>query len=499
MTKRSDIERVLDLWLDDGPTHVPDRVFDEAVAAVYRAPQRSPWRLRWRNLTVNTRLLAASIAVLAVVAVVGVGLYALRPTDNTATTPTPTPTVTPEVTSAPTSSACQPSEPGCRGALASGIHFSDQLVTPLRYSVPEGWRKELDVPGALNLVANGTTPETFIAVWPDWQIMSQSDCANRPEEGLGRGVSDLVTFLVDHPGLVASPPEAVVLGGLPGIVLDIRRDEAWTGPCPNAVNLFTHQGTINDIGWQDVSGSRVNRLWLLDGPDGHVTNVAIEAPNDEAFDAFAEIATPVIESIVFTDKSSCVDGSPCIGRLLPGAHRTWSPFSQPFAYVVPDGWKNIFNTAHGYVVQPADETQKGGGRGIYVFLDLQASNQAACTRSSQPGVGRTREDLVAWLTSLPDLSISDPVNVEVGGLSGVTYDLRALGSGPVCGSGDYMLWFADDPNFWWGMTPGNPERHFVLDRPDGGTVFIIVTAPEADFDGFVEAAMPIVESFAFSS
>lgn len=497
MTQRNDIERALDLWLADGPTHVPDRVFDDAVTAVYRAPQRSPWRLRWRNLKVSTRLLvAASIAVLAVVGV-GAGLYALRPTDNTATTPTPTPTVTPDVTSAPTSSACQPSEPACLGALAAGIHFSDQLVTPLRYTVPEGWRKELDVPGALNLVANGTTPETFIAVWPDWQIMSQSDCGNRPEEGLGRGVSDLVTFLVDHPGLVASPPEAVVLGGLPGVVLDIRRDEAWTGPCPNAVNLFTHQGTINDIGWQDVSGSRVNRLWLLDGPDGHVTNVAIEAPNDEAFDAFVEIATPVIESIVFTDKSSCVDGSPCVGRLLPGAHRTWSPFSRPFAYVVPDGWTNDWNVPLGYAVLPVDAAQ-AAEPGIFIFLDVYGSDQTSCTRRPASGVGRTSADLVAWLDSLPDLSITAPTPVSVGGLAGARLDVSVTSGGPVCSPGDYQLWVSDYQPLWWGLTPGHPTRHYLLDLPDRHNVLIVVPAPEADFDALMAIADPIIESFDFA-
>ncbi|NJD27815.1 MAG: hypothetical protein FIA92_05905 [Chloroflexi bacterium] len=498
MTQRTDIERVLDLWLADGPNHVPDRVFDDAVAAVYRAPQRSPWRLRWRDLKVSTRFLAAAIAVLAIVAV-GVGLTALGPTSNTGASPSPSMAPTPTPTQAAVTddpSLCQPSDPECTGRLAAGTHSTAAVLAPVRYTVPEGWQKPLDVPGAMNLEADGAPANTIIAVWPDWNIMSQSTCENRPEEGRGRSVEDLLAFLIDHPGLVVSTPERVVLGGLPGVVVDVRRDETWSGPCTNAVNLFTHQGTINDIGWQDISGDRVNRLWLLDGPNGHVTNVAIEAPNSDAFDAFVEIATPVIESFRFQREALCVDTSECTGPLLAGLHHAGPPLEQPFTYVVPDGWVNDWNVPLGYALVPAGATETSEP-GIFIFLDVYGSDQTSCTRRPAGGLGRTSADLVAWLGALPDLSITAPEPVVLGGLTGSRVDVSVTSGGPVC-SGDYQLWVSDYQPLWWGLTPGHPTRHYLLDLPDRHNVLIVVPAPEADFDALMAIADPIIESFDFT-
>jgi hypothetical protein len=280
-------------------------------------------------------------------------------------------------------------------------------------------------------------------------------------------------------------------------VLDIRRNAGWSGPCTNAVNLFTHQGTINDVGWQDISGDRVNRLWLLDGPNGHVTNVAIEAPTSEAFDAFVEIATPVIESFRFQRDALCVDASDCAGPLLPGLHVAGSPFGQPFSYDVPDGWVNDWSVPLGYALVPAAAAETSEP-GIFIFLDVYGSDQTSCTRRPASGVGRTAAELVAWLGSLPDLSITPPEAVTLGGLSGTRVDVAVTSGGPVCGPGDYQLWVSDYAPLWWGLTPGHPQRHYLLDRPGGHNVLIVVPAPEADFDAFMDTSRPIIESFDFT-
>jgi hypothetical protein len=491
MTQRNDIERVLDLWLGDGPTHVPDRLFDEAVAAVYRAPQRSPWRLRWRNLNVSIRLLAASIAVLAIVGV-GAGLYALRPTDNTGTTPTPTPTPTPTADA----SLCQTSDSACTGLLAAGPHRTSQLLVPTRFTVPEGWRKDLDVEGALNLFWTEDA-DSFIAVWPDWQIASQGNCTSSPEPGLGRRAVDLVSFLTEHPGLITSSPEAVTLGGLRGFMLDARKNPDWNdGPCPNKVSMFTHVGTINDIGWITMPDVRQARYWFLEAGDGHVVNVAIDAANPAMADAFVAAATPIVESMQFIGQAGCVDGSRCLGVLAPGTYTT-REMEVPLTFTVPDGWVNDWDVPLGYAIVPADAAETSEP-GIFIFLDVYASTQTACSRLPAPGVGRAAADLVAWLASLPDLSITPPEAVTVGGLSGTRVDVSVTSGGPVCSPGDYQLWVSDYGPLWWGLTPGHPQRHYVLDLPSRHNVLVVLPAPEADFDALMEAVAPIVESFDFA-
>ena len=490
MTQRSDIERVLDLWLGDGPTHVPDSVFDDAVQAVYLAPQRSPWRLRWRDLKVSTRLLAAAIAVVAVVAV---GLYVVYPIVVSGPAATPSPSASPAPTATAATSLCQPVDPACLGDLAAGTHFTSAFLTPLRYTVLDGWRKSLDVEGAVNVETNAF-PNAIVAVWPDWQIASQTTCTSEPEPGRDRSVGDLVTFLTSHPGLIVTTPQATTLAGLPGQVLDIRRNPEWSGPCPNAVNLVTHVGTIDDIGWIDISGSRVMRLWFLDGPDDHVTNIAIDAPDSTSFEGFVEVATPIIESIVFTGKSSCIGQTPCVGSLREGRHETWAPFGQPFAYSVPGDWANSYASAGGYAIQR--EGERGAFRaGIFVWTGLRARS---CAASPETGVGQTAAELVAWVGSLKGFTQSDLTEVNLGGLSGFRYDLTVSADAAMC-SGEAKLFRSDDDQtLSWGLTPSFKERVFALDDGTGGNVFIIVTAKAGDFDAFVEAAMPIIESFDFA-
>ena len=121
MTQRNDLERVLDAWLAEGPTQVPDRVFDDAIEHLYRQPQPSAWRSRWRtfDMTAPMRLAAA----LAVVAIVGAGVVLLGPGNVSPPRPTavPSPSVLPTPTSLETSTGMTLGPPaGVDGAADDG-------------------------------------------------------------------------------------------------------------------------------------------------------------------------------------------------------------------------------------------------------------------------------------------------------------------------------------------------------------------------------------------
>ena len=204
---------------------------------------------------------------------------------------------------------CQPSEPDCIGPLAPGIHSSANLITPFTFEVPDGWTKNLDVPGSFNLTSSAF-PAGAIAVIPDWAIVSQRRCTLAPEPGLGRSVDDLVTWLTEHPGLITSKPVPVALGGLEGQMLDVRKDPDWRDtrgkgelgpnhPCSGRVGLFTHQGTIDDPGYWDIDDSMRMRLLFLDAGDHHVVTVHVETSDRSSFESFVEGATPIVESLDF--------------------------------------------------------------------------------------------------------------------------------------------------------------------------------------------------------
>ena len=494
MTQRSDIERVLDIWLADGPIHVPDRVFDDAVAAVYRAPQRSPWRLRWRNLTVSNRLLAAAVAALAIVTV-GVALTALAPTSDLGASPSPSAATSQPPTARPTAAACATTDPTCTGPLAAGAHRTANLLVTTRFTVPEGWSKDLDVPGALNLLWSGAS-DSFIAVWPDWQIASQTGCSREPEPGRGRRASDLVDYLATHPGLITTVPEEVTLGGLRGYRLDARMDPEWTGgPCTNEVQMFTHVGTIDDVGWITMPEGRQTRYWFLEAGDGHTVHVALDAASEALAATFFAAATPIVESMQFSRLAECVDSSACLGALEAGTYTT-GELEIPLTFTVPEGWANDWDVPLGYALIP--EGAEASEPGIFVFLDVYASNQEVCSRQPAAGVGRTAADLAAWLGTLPDVTLGAPEAVTVGGLTGTRVDVSVVSGGPVCSPGDYQLWVSDYGPLWWGLTPGHPQRHYLLDLPGRHNVLIVVPAPEAEFDALVASVEPIIASFAFA-
>ena len=79
MNGQRDIERTLDAWFVDGPSVMPDRLFDAVLDQVERTPQQRLARLRLRLTEMNPRiriytaLAAALLVVVAAVAVIGGG------------------------------------------------------------------------------------------------------------------------------------------------------------------------------------------------------------------------------------------------------------------------------------------------------------------------------------------------------------------------------------------------------------------------------------------
>jgi hypothetical protein len=96
MNGQRDIERTLEVWLLDGSSTMPDRLFDAVFDQVERVPQRRVAHLQLRFTEMNPRirlftvLAAALLVVVAAIAVIGGGSKGL-------TSATPSPTATPSL------------------------------------------------------------------------------------------------------------------------------------------------------------------------------------------------------------------------------------------------------------------------------------------------------------------------------------------------------------------------------------------------------------------
>jgi hypothetical protein len=93
MTRDQDIERVLERWFTEGPTQMPDRIF-EYVDHIDRLPQRRRARPMTRFVAMSSSLrLAAAAAVILIVA--GAGAVVLSQPAGVGTGPSPSPSVAP--------------------------------------------------------------------------------------------------------------------------------------------------------------------------------------------------------------------------------------------------------------------------------------------------------------------------------------------------------------------------------------------------------------------
>jgi hypothetical protein len=99
MTRDQDIERVLERWFSEGPTQMPDRLF-EFVDHIDRLPQRPRARSLTRFAAMNSTLRIAAAAV-AILFLAGAGTVFLTRPAGVSSQPSPTPSAVPSVSASP--------------------------------------------------------------------------------------------------------------------------------------------------------------------------------------------------------------------------------------------------------------------------------------------------------------------------------------------------------------------------------------------------------------
>ena len=90
MNKQFDFDQLLDSWLADGPSELPD----QAVSRIVQSIDDNERRLSWlpRRETMNRLVVAAgSVAAIVLVAVIGFGIVSGGGTSGPGAAPSPTP------------------------------------------------------------------------------------------------------------------------------------------------------------------------------------------------------------------------------------------------------------------------------------------------------------------------------------------------------------------------------------------------------------------------
>lgn len=148
-----------------------------------------------------------------------------------AVTPQPTPT-------------CPNADGGvCLGPIAAGTYTTVALEPTLTYTVPAGWGNYEDLPGNFFLLPPGEDGAGVNAGTSDYigvytrVAANAPGCAEGPHANVGRSPSDIATWATRQKGLVATKPKAVAIGGLTGVVLDVKLVKGWAKTCSFAPGI----------------------------------------------------------------------------------------------------------------------------------------------------------------------------------------------------------------------------------------------------------------------
>ena len=275
MTAGRDPDRLLRIYLEDGPTELPDRSYDAVRAHIENTRQRAvfgPWRQTQMSKFVPVGIAAA--AVLVVAAVLGLNLMprsgdpggvvatptTTRPPTAAASTPTPTPNATPRLGEADI-------VPGTYDAELDGYRYT--LTVPDTDFGPDfaGWRahNRLDYL-AITWDGSGEIPNyAAMVIYGDIRTLFTEPCqwagsAITP----GPTVDDLATALAALDGFESTQPTDVTVAGYHGKRLqmispgDVNTDLCHAFEYRAFEGIFiADAGVTADVRILDLDGNRV--------------------------------------------------------------------------------------------------------------------------------------------------------------------------------------------------------------------------------------------------
>jgi len=144
----------------------------------------------------------------------------------------------------------------CKGELAPGTYTSTSMHPRLTYTVPVGWTNSGDKIGYFGLIPPGGDFSAVDLGGSDYiDVFTSIATGNgRCAEGHGRihTPEKFVRWFRDQPGFAPVSPRRATIGGLSGIVVDLRMPADFTRTCP---------GWGGDLGQQAITG-------LPPSPDG---------------------------------------------------------------------------------------------------------------------------------------------------------------------------------------------------------------------------------------
>ena len=295
MNRTPDVELVLrDYFADDGLT-APDYVLDVVEARIGRQSQRRSWRLHWRNHMSTPFKLAAGLAAVVLVALVGWQLLPGRQDSvggPTSPTPTPQPSATAAATAAPSASATF-AYPSSR-ILPPGSHATVSFLPAFTFTLTEPWVLDGDSneiygmfpDSPANRAEWAQTGEGANGIFIASKLARPYFACEAWEDNRGATAAEMVAAVAATEALLTTGVVDVEIGGLTGKQFDVRFNPDWTETCPG------------DPPGLDLEDGR-NRVFFLDRPGDIPLVIFAGSKHTVDQEAFLADAMPVLESFQF--------------------------------------------------------------------------------------------------------------------------------------------------------------------------------------------------------
>ncbi len=438
MTHERDIDRLLDLWLIDGPTQVADRVILEVADRVDRQPQRPAWRLfrRPTPMTSSVRWAAVLVAV-ALIAAVGFVVIGRRPSDS-------------DISASPTPTSSAESSPAAR--IPDALRYRWAIDTrPVPGYTGDQFRSFLDL----------RNPRAWFDTGSDSILGSMVTSAASDQvtfTSMGYELADATLGCAD--GEAGTYTFALSAGGT-----FLTLTPAGADPCAARAAAFPGTWTRSE-GAEGFTGAEANA--------GHIGD--LEA---------ATYKTTFFKPL-----------GPAFSETIPGGRNDYGQMS----YTVPAGWMNDNDDPESYSLRR--QGSEGWNGIFMNTMSVISKSDSPCWDEADPSVPRTAIAMADALSARAGLVVTDRQPVTIGAYQGVRLDLaQAPGRTATCPtdpSAVFVPLFTDsDPGegYTWQIGPTERMRLYLIDVGDQRVLLVDVNGEdEAKFQAILPEAIGIVES-----
>ena len=302
MTTDRALTAIVQSWMEEGPTDLPDRILDAVLDQVPATRQRRFSWPAWRFADMNgyAKFLVATAAIVAV-ALVGFNLLAPRNGGVPGATQGP-PTASPSPSAAAALATPKAAPPN--GPVDAGTYRVTEpwfTRSPLTLTLPDGWQREDNVfwgPGPNTYDGDGVG----VASWPLSHVFRDS-CQWTDDLGTDnlRPVGppeEVVRALVEQLGHDTSAPTDTTLGGYPATRMELSVPTDFDiATCHNAfMRLWPDEGPKMQYGLPIEPGQRF-AVYVVDLDGAAQLVIGTRTEHSSAADVAA--MEQVIESIRF--------------------------------------------------------------------------------------------------------------------------------------------------------------------------------------------------------